>query len=164
MMSDDLDRSLPSLWRELVYGAPAEGTFILNPKDVGLLASLDGLSASEASTARDSGATIAAHVEHLRFGLSLLNRWAGGEDNPFHDADWTAAWRTTMVDDHEWPQLRAALRSEAQTWEGALQQPRRVTGRELDGVIGSVIHLAYHFGAIRQIAPRARGPRAGDAA
>jgi hypothetical protein len=27
--------------------------------------------------------TIAAHVDHLHFGLALLNRWAVGEANPW---------------------------------------------------------------------------------
>jgi hypothetical protein len=33
---------------------------------------------------------------------------------------------------------------------------------EVDGVIGSVVHLAYHVGAIRQIHAEARGPKAND--
>jgi hypothetical protein len=87
MRTDDLDRSLPSLFRELVHGASKEGAFTLNPGDRGLLDSLDGLTAEAASQSRAGGATIAAHIDHLRYGLSLMNRWATGE-NPFADANW----------------------------------------------------------------------------
>lgn len=162
MNTSDLDRSLASLFRELVRGAPADGAFVLNPGDVGLLASLDCLSAAEASVSGSGGATVAAHVEHLRYGLSLMNRWAAGEENPFAGADWAAAWTRRAVSEGEWAELREGLRAEVDRWHAALQQPRDVAGAELDGVIGSVVHLAYHLGAIRQIAPGARGPRAGD--
>jgi hypothetical protein len=161
MISDDLHRSLPTLFGELVYGAPEAGTFVLNPGDPGLLNRLDDLSAAAASAASHGGGTIAAHVDHLRYGLSLLNRWAGGE-NPFGDADWTASWERTTVSEAEWAELRQAVRSEVQRWHAALQEPREVAGIELDGVIGSIIHLAYHLGAIRQIDPRVRGPKATD--
>jgi hypothetical protein len=33
---------------------------------------------------------------------------------------------------------------------------------ELSGMIGSIAHLAYHLGAIRQISSDARGPAEGD--
>jgi hypothetical protein len=36
--------------------------------------------------------------------------------------------------------------------------PREVDSTELNGLIGSIGHLAYHFGAIRQINQLARGP------
>ncbi len=161
MRSDDLPRSLASLFSELVHGAPASGAFVLNPGDAGLLASLDALSAEAASTAREGGASIAAHVDHLRYGLSLMNRWAAGE-NPFQNADSTVAWQRTRVSADEWDELRRELRREIDGWHAALQSDRVVAGVELDGVIGSVIHLAYHLGAIRQIAPAARGPKAAD--
>ena len=38
---------------------------------------------------------------------------------------------------------------------------REVARPELNGMIGSIAHLAYHLGAIRQIAAAARGPREG---
>jgi hypothetical protein len=44
-------------------------------------------------------------------------------------------------------------------WHAALQSDREVGGAELDGVVGSLIHLAYHLGAIRQIAAALRGPK-----
>jgi hypothetical protein len=104
---------------------------------------------------------VAAHVEHLRYGLSLMNRWSAGE-NPFDDADWSAAWRRPVVTDAEWARLRADLRDEAHRWRDALSAPREVTEEELAGIIGSIAHLAYHLGAIRQIDHAARGPAAND--
>lgn len=59
MISDDLGRSLPSLFRELIYGAPSEGAFVLNPADGGLLASLRGLYSADASRSSNGGASIA---------------------------------------------------------------------------------------------------------
>lgn len=161
MTSPDLDRSLSALFRELTHGAPRDGAFVLNRGDAGLLASLETLSAEEASQSRDGGASIAAHVDHLRYGLSLMNRWAAGE-NPFGDADWSRSWERGAVSDPEWRRLRDALRGEVDRWLVALESPREVTGAELDGVIGSIVHLGYHLGAIRQIHASTRGPQAND--
>ena len=161
MRTDDFHRSLPSLFSELVHGVPkGVEAFVLNPGDAGLLASLDHLSAEAASRTSNGGASIAAHVDHLRFGLSLMNRWAAGERNPFPGADWSQAWQTTAVTEDAWTALRRALRAEVEKWLEALKSERAVRGIELDGVIGVVIHLAYHLGAIRQIAADTRGPRA----
>lgn len=159
MHSNDLDRSLSSLLRELVHGTRDGSGFVLNPGDPGLLDSLDKLSAMEASRSSGGGATIAGHVDHLRYGISLLNRWAAGE-NPFGDADWTAAWATTTVSEARWAALRDELASELAGWAEALASPREISGIELDGVLGSVIHLGYHLGAIRQISAESRGPEA----
>lgn len=125
---------------------------MLNRGDPGLLRSLDRLTAADASP------KIAAHVDHLRYGLSLMNRWANGEPNPFATADWNAAWRTTHVSDAEWTKLRAELRDEAHRWHEALGHAREVNDIELNGIIGSIAHLAYHLGAIRQINQVTRGP------
>lgn len=161
MRSDDLSRSLPSLFSELVFGVPDSGGFVLNPGDGGLLASLDRLGHEAVSKTTDGGSSIAAHVDHLRYGLSLMNRWAGG-DNPFSDAKWAASWERTLVSEQEWATLRAQLRQEAERWRTALGANRTVSGMELDGAIGSIAHLAYHLGAIRQLNSAARGPQAAD--
>ena len=158
MRSDDLDRSLPSLLAELAFGVPEGPAYVLNRGDAGLLGSLDRLTPEQASASSQGGASVAAHVEHLRYGLSLLNRWAGGED-PFADADWAAAWRTTTVDTAEWADLQARLRQEVERWHAALREPRELRGPDLDTAVGSVVHLAYHLGAIRQIVAALRGPR-----
>jgi len=42
-----------------------------------------------------------------------------------------------------------------------LESPRDVSNEELAGMIASITHLAYHFGAIRQISKDVRGPKEG---
>lgn len=163
MNTSEITRSLTTLFSELVDGAkaPGGGNFILNSGDEGLLASLDRLSAGDASRSVHGGATIAAHAEHVRYGLSLMNRWASEGGNPFADARWDEAWKTSTVDDARWAEIRGGLRDEAHRWLEVLGSPREVTSVELSGVIASIAHLAYHLGAMRQIAANARGPRDG---
>jgi hypothetical protein len=162
MNTRDLTSVLPTLLSELVNGSPDPdvGTYMLNRGDEGLLKSLDRLSASAASMTSGGAASIAAHVDHLRFGLSLLNRWAAGEPAPWKGADWTMSWRKPVVSDAEWRALRDDLRRESLAWIEALRTPRDLNDAELGWVTGSVAHLAYHVGAIRQIDRAARGPSA----
>lgn len=154
---------LASLFSELVDGVRAKGTaFVLNSGDVGLLRSLDAISAADASRSVNDGATIAAHAQHVRYGLSLMNRWATAGGNPFADATWDAAWRVSTVDEAAWREIRDGLRHETQRWLQSLASPREATATELTGMIGSIVHLAYHLGAIRQINKSARGPKEGS--
>jgi hypothetical protein len=161
MNTTELSPTLTTLFSELVLGASTDGAFVLNRGDAGLLASLDKLNADDASVNVHGGATIAAHVAHLRYSLSLMNRWAAGETNPFADADWSAAWRTQGVGDADWFELRRGLGDEAERWLLALGTPREAMPIELNGMVGSIVHLAYHLGAMRQIDARVRGPREG---
>jgi hypothetical protein len=160
-MSNTLHRSLETLLRELIDGPDASAAWMLNGGDVGLLRSLEKLTASAASAAPVAGgATIAAHVDHVRYGLSLMNRWSQGEQDPWSTADWTASWNCSVVKDHEWAELRRALGTEARAWLETVRAPRDYSENELNGIIASVAHLAYHFGAIRQIDRSIRGPLA----
>jgi hypothetical protein len=151
---------LQTLLNELLDGPARDASWVLNPGDEGLLASLDRLSAAQASApSSDGGASIAAHVDHLRYGLELLNRWSRGEQ-PFADADYSASWTRTMVSDPEWSTRRQSLRDEAYKWRDAMRTVGEISEFELSGVVGSVVHLAYHLGAIRQIDRSIRGPAA----
>ncbi len=160
-MEEGSGNTLPTLFAELIDGASQPEAYMLNRSDPGLLRSLDKLSATTASAPTPHGSSIAAHVEHLRYGLSLMNRWAAGE-NPFDDADWTASWRKTRVYAAQWKQLREEFAEEAHRWLESLKNPREIDQSELNSVVGSVAHLAYHVGAIRQIDLSARGPSAND--
>ena len=162
MQTTDIARPLGLLFSELVDGAVDRGNaFILNSGDAGLLKSLDKLSAAEASLSVNDGATIAAHAQHVRYGLSLMNRWARQGGNPFADAKWEEAWKLTTADDAAWNEIRRGLGDETRQWLEILQSPREVIDVELTGMIASIAHLAYHLGAIRQIHKSVRGPREG---
>lgn len=157
----DLHASLSLLFAELIDGPSPDGAYMLNGGDAGLLRSLDRLSATAASThSAAGGASIAAHVDHVCYGLDLMNRWSGGEANPWSSADWTASWRRTDVTETEWAALRQRLRDTTRRWRTALETPREMSALELNGVISSIAHLAYHLGAIRQIDRSIQGPKA----
>jgi hypothetical protein len=154
--------ALTTVLRELLDGSAAEACWVLNPGDAGLLRSLGNLSAGAASApAPGGGPSIAAHVDHLRYGLGLMNRWSEGED-PFGDADYGASWRRLRVSDQEWADLREQLGTEAHRWLDTVSRPRPLGDVELTGMIASVVHLAYHVGAVRQIDRSTRGPAAQD--
>ncbi|MGE3403266.1 MAG: hypothetical protein AB7K63_11790, partial [Vicinamibacterales bacterium] len=142
MNTADLPRTLAHLYSELANGTGAgkEG-FVLNSGDVGLHASLDRLSAEEASRSANDGATIAAHAQHVRYGLSLMNRWAREGGNPFADATWEAAWETGTVDAATWDEIRRGLRREADEWLKVLGTAREVQDIELTGMVASIAHL-----------------------
>lgn len=153
---------LARLFSEVVNGAPESGNaFILNSGDVGLLRSLDKLSASDASRSANAGATIAAHAQHVRYGLSLMNRWATEGGNPFAHATWDEAWKISTVDTSHWKEIRDGLRTEAERWLAILDSPPKGIDADRAGMISSVAHIACHLGAIRQIDKTARGPKDG---
>ena len=157
---------LLTIFRELVDGSsdPRARTYVLNQGDRGLIGSLYRLSAAAASASHDGGASIAAHVDHLRYGFSLLNRWADGSPPPWPDMDWTTSWRRTVVSDEEWRALREDLRRETTRWAEALSNPSVASEVGAGWMAGSVAHLAYHVGEIRQIDRATRGPSAEDEA
>jgi hypothetical protein len=161
MRTDDLTRILDNLFGELMHGVSGAGGFMLNVGDRGLLRSLERVTAADASALTRTGSSIAAHVHHVTYGLSLLNRWSRVE-NPFADADWAASWKKTSVTESEWEALRIQLRDEGAKWLTVLRTPREVQDLELSGMIGSLAHRAYHVGAIRQINSSARGPAEGQ--
>lgn len=164
MNTRDIADVMGMLGSELVLGVPpgAKGSFMLNLGDPGLLASLEPLSAAQASSTHAGGASIAAHVEHVRYGVAMLNQWLAGAEAPWVGADWTASWKKNAVSDAEWRALRDELRRELTTWVEAMRTPRELNERALGWLMGSIAHLGYHFGAIRQIDRAARGPTAED--
>jgi hypothetical protein len=157
---DLLRRALATVLGEILDGAAPDAGWLLNRRDPGLLRSLDTLTAEQASAVPPGGSSsIAAHADHLRYGLSLLNRWARGE-SPFADADWTASWRRLEVSTDEWDRLRDQLREEAGRWQEGFPTLLQRGEEELTGAIAGAAHLAYHLGAIRQIDRATRGPTA----
>lgn len=154
--------TMTAVLREALDGPPTSGAYFLNHGDRGLLGSLDALSAEEASARPDGRASVASHTDHLRYGLELLNRWAVGEQDPWHDADFGASWKCQQVTEEQWRTLRQALAKESRAWLKTIGESRDWKTTTLTEAFASVVHIGYHLGAIRQIARAASGPPAKD--
>jgi hypothetical protein len=144
-------------YRELIEGMPEdEPTWVTTGgREGGLIGSVAGLSAEQAS--RDfAGASIASHVEHVRWAIELANGFFRGDDAR---PSWSESWSVKNVDDTRWEALRAGLESAAtelmghlgskQSWEEALS---------VTGALASFGHTAYHLGAIRQLRKQVLAP------
>jgi hypothetical protein len=121
-------RALSKLLIEIFDGPPGDEAYLLNPGDPGLLRQLDSISAKAASNRPMPGkTTIAAHIDHVNYGLTLLNHWIAGEANPWADADWGASWKRRTVNEEGWKKLREDLQ-----WQGkqtGMRSGRRVRFR-----------------------------------
>ena len=115
-----------------------------------LFETLETISAEEASRPVSATcASIAAQVEHVRFYLEVLGRYAQGE--AVGKVDWEASWRLTTVTPAEWDALKGRLRDthrdilalvgDAGTWDNE---------DAIGGSMAIVAHTAYHLGEIRQ--------------
>src|SRR5437588_1116760 len=145
-------RALSNMLTEIFDGPPGQEAYVLNPGDPGLLRQLDTIEALAASKRPMPGkTTIAAHVDHLQFGLAILNRWAAGEANPWAGADWNGSWRRTTVTEAQWRTLRDGLRQEADKWRQIVATRPNWDDMAAAAALSTVAHTAYHVGAIRQI-------------
>jgi hypothetical protein len=144
--------ALTGLLAELFDGATATASYMLNGGDPGFLAQMESIDARTASARPMPGqTTIAAHVDHVLYGIDLLNRWSAGEPNPWANADWGASWKRATVDDAAWRDLLRRFREAVETWSNHVKVRADWSHRAASGAIASVAHAAYHLGAIRQI-------------
>jgi hypothetical protein len=144
--------ALVKLLGEIFDGPPGNEAFVLNPGDPGLVRQLDTIDARAASARPMPGkTTIAAHVDHVCFGFSILNRWFAGEPNPWAGADWDGSWKRTAVNDEQWRALRGELRRQWEAWRTHMVQRTSWDDLSASGALSSAAHTAYHLGAIRQI-------------
>lgn len=140
-------------------GIPGQGTgFLENTKpdgseNAGLFATLDGLTAAQASMPTVLGTSVAAHAAHLAYHLEVSVRWANGERGPFA---WKGSFEPREVDEDAWKTRRARVRA---AYDAFITRARNVTDwneDEAGGLAASLAHLTYHLGAIRQIVKLAR--------
>lgn len=150
-----IDGILDILKEAVEGGTPGQPTSFLDGTRAdgsgnhGLLATLDGLSAAQAS--RDvHGTSVAGQARHTAFHMEVIVAWErDGQRGPF---DWKGSFHPAQVSDSEWTELRARVRSayEALVTFARSQKDQPVTGDLTGGLSGGVAHVTYHLGAIRQ--------------
>lgn len=144
----DFTTALSILFKETFEGMPTAEEQVYLAHDAGIFATLGKISAEQASTETDS-TTIAAHGEHARFYIELLDNYLNRD---MRVVDFKKSWRVSNVSENEWDDLRGNLskvyRKTSETFE-----KNDVWGLDTITVaMGILAHTAYHLGAIRQMA------------
>jgi hypothetical protein len=119
-------------------------------KGTSLFETLEGLSAEDASRrAGESCATIAAHVEHVRFYLDVLDQIMQSEE--VVQVNWREIWQTVgEVTPDEWEAQKRRLRESYRRVMATIKSYDRWRGEYgISGSLAVLTHTAYHLGAIR---------------
>jgi len=110
------------------------------------LETLDHIKASR--TMRDSDETIVGHIKHVILALRYSQDFLIGKD--VSQYDWKASW-SDAVDSEGWSSLKDELRAEyARICEFVRNRDGWTVGNNLDVMIGTIAHCAYHLAIIRQ--------------
>lgn len=120
-------------------------------KGTSLFETLRGISAEEASHPVAEGcAPIAAHVEHVRLYLDVLNDMMQKEK--VTKVDWREIWQNVQgVTPEEWEEMKQRLRASYQSVLTTMKNYERWEGEYgLSGSLAVLVHTAYHLGGIRQ--------------
>ncbi|AFZ67880.1 hypothetical protein [Deinococcus peraridilitoris] len=135
--------------QETFEGAQQEWSWYLDQdKNAGLLATLSGLSAEQASRPTPLGPSVIAHTEHVRFHLSATTAALRGETMAL---DWAGSWAVQQLDDRGWRELRGQLHDGYLELHQLAQDRVNWDADEAGGVVAGLTHVAYHLGVIRQL-------------
>ncbi|HVP18216.1 MAG TPA: DinB family protein [Spirochaetia bacterium] len=115
-------------------------------KDGGLFGTLERLDAHAASCTLGR-TSIAAHVNHVTFGLNASARWIEG-DRTTHSL--SESWNVSAVDEREWRHAREQLRAAYRDIRRVIELFAMENEEAMAGAVGALAHVAYHLGAIRQ--------------
>ncbi len=144
---DDFTKALLALLKETFEGMPdAEGNVFLD-RSVGVFTTLAKIDAQQASV-ETFQTTIAAHCEHARFYLELLNNYLNKD---FRVVDFNQSWRVKTVGENDWDALRENLAKSYRQTSETFEKNEDWSLDTITVAMGIVAHTAYHLGAIRQI-------------
>lgn len=145
-------RALTTLLRETLFRADEEFAYVLNRGELGFVETLRALTPEVASTPPGPGRkTIAAHANHVLYGIELANRALAGEPGVHERADWSQAWKMNHVTRDVWRDLIDRIDQQSRLLMEQSAQPREWDEISLTGVFAIAAHTAYHLGAIRQM-------------
>ena len=129
-------------------GLPGEGTEFLDHSS-GIRTTLKALSAAQASKRRDGHPSIAAHARHMAFHLRTVAEWVEGDHRK---RDWLASFEPQEVSEREWVEIQQDLEAARTRFLEVMKSLAPETFVKEGAGYGAIAHLAYHLGAIRQLA------------
>ncbi|HXF59788.1 MAG TPA: DinB family protein [Candidatus Saccharimonadales bacterium] len=133
-------------------GLPGQGTQYLDHSS-GIRATLNAVTAEQASRRPDGHPSIAAHARHMNFHLRVTSEWILGDHSK---RDWNRSFEPQTVSEPEWARVKEDLEASRRELGRVLESlpPERLA--EEGAAMGAIAHLAYHLGAIRQLLHRVR--------
>lgn len=140
------------LLRETFEGSPPGKPSAYLDRGVGFFATIDELSAAQASR-EFHGTTAAAQTEHAKFYLDRLCEFLNGRTA---SVNWEDSWLIETVSDDEWAALRTTVRSSYENVLRCIADISDWNEQQAGMAVGMIAHTAYHLGAIRQIAKAAK--------
>lgn len=149
-MNESLRNSVKTMVRETFEGPPVPviGSWFTNSEpNSGIFGVLERLSCDEASMSIH-GTTLAAHTDHVRYHMWGTNELLKNGNSP--KMDWDKSWDIHSVDGQQWNRIQEGLRNEYLIF---LETIDAIEWNEqlVNEVLSSLVHSAYHLGAIRQM-------------
>jgi len=146
--SNMLFKQLKSLLQEGVQGPQQEWSYFTDPGSNGFLGTIDELNSKSASkTSGPNDNSVASHVWHLCFALNATSDWIRGIKTSH---DWEESWQIQKVNDEEWSELQSKFRQEYEEFLHMIETVDLSDETVIGGIVGTIAHVAYHLGAIRQ--------------
>ena len=140
-----LQTTLTAVAKSTLEGSEAQGDWFTSAAVT--LEATDAQTASQAIT--NMGSTAAAHAAHLVFTLNALTAQIKGQTPTL---DWSQSWTTSSVSATQLLELRQSVRAAGEALLGAIASRTEWDAALLEAVLVQFTHIAYHAGAIRQLA------------
>jgi hypothetical protein len=141
-----------AVWNELIGGEDATGTAAMFVLDEGgdLSTTLAATSAQAASRAAfPGGATMASHVAHAAY---FLETFESVIMNVHRERDWPGSFQPAVVDEPAWQATKDRFLAVASRIAALIRGNPHWQPEHVRGALVNLAHLAYHLGAIRQMA------------
>jgi hypothetical protein len=143
-----LVKQLKNLLQEGIQGPQKEWSYFTDPGSNGFLGTTGELNSTSASkTSGPNDNSVASHTWHLCFALNATSDWIQGKKSSH---EWEKSWRIQKVNDRDWSELQSKLRQEYEEFYHLIETVDLSDEKVIGGVIGTIAHIAYHLGAIRQ--------------
>ncbi len=144
----DFTTALAILFRETFEGMPTVEEQVFLTHESGIFITLGKIDSEKASTEINS-TTIAAHSEHARFYIELLDNYL---NKNMRVVNFNQSWKTKIVNENEWDDLRENLSNMYRKTTETFEKNEEWGLDTITVAMGIVAHTAYHLGAIRQLA------------
>ncbi len=97
-----------------------------------------------------AGTSVAEQVHHVTFVMDTLTaHLSGGSDSPGLE-QWQASWHAKAIDEAAWQRLQEQLHAAYARLRHAIQRHSVSDAESFGASVGTLAHVAYHLGAIRQ--------------